>query len=286
MSDNSLPNPPQVPEPPAFYDGWTEPQSAANTTYANSQPVFPFNNATQTASGHSFEMDDTQGRERVRLQHRSNTFIEMHPNGDMVEKIYRNGYSITLGDHFIGIGVDNGKNASKLNITVYGDVNMHCTGDFTQQVDGNYELFVKGDMSVTSNGMLGLTSVADTVMQAGGVLGGGLKIEGDQHIQGDFVVDGEVIAQKITSLTRVDALLGMSAGINGFVTVDGGFSAGIPVATPGCVDAAISVSAPLGNFGIMEALWAYDTVNLALHNSHIHISPKGPTGPPIPLEIG
>jgi hypothetical protein len=278
MSD-TLPNPPEVPTAPSFYTGWTEPESAANTTYANSQPVFPYNNATQTASGHSFEMDDTLGRERVRLQHRSNTFVEMHPNGDMVQKIYGNGYTITLGDHNIAIGIENANVANKLNITVYGDVNMHVTGDYTQQVDGNYELFVKGDMSVTANGMLGITSVADTVIQAGGVLGGGLKIEGDQHNQGDLIVDGEIIAQKITSLTRVDAATGMSAGPLGFVTETGGVQAGPGIAIPGQVNATVSMSTPISTNGITSSLLHFDVINQAINNLHNHIAPNGPTSP-------
>ena len=65
-------------EPPST-NLWTEPESAANTDY---QPVYPYNNITQTEAGHTFELDDTPTRERVRLQHRSGTFIEMHPNGD------------------------------------------------------------------------------------------------------------------------------------------------------------------------------------------------------------
>ena len=41
---------------PLFVDAWTEPESAANTDY---QPQYPYNNVTQTAGGHSFELDDT-----------------------------------------------------------------------------------------------------------------------------------------------------------------------------------------------------------------------------------
>ena len=38
-------------------DGWTEPESAANTSY---QPVYPYNNVKQTEAGHLFEMDDVE----------------------------------------------------------------------------------------------------------------------------------------------------------------------------------------------------------------------------------
>ena len=73
---------------------WTEPESAANTDY---QPVYPYNSVTQSESGHSLELDDTPGRERVRLQHGTgNTFIEMQATGDEIHKIFGNGYEIVL----------------------------------------------------------------------------------------------------------------------------------------------------------------------------------------------
>jgi len=286
MSD--LPDAPEVQAPPQIYSGFIQPESAANTTYANSQPVYPFNNVTQTQSGHLFEMDDTLDRERVRLQHRKNTFIEMAPNGDMVQKITGNGFFITCNDHNIVIGTEGAGTLAKLNITVYGDVNMHVVGDKIEQVDGNYELHVKGDMSVTSEGLIHMTSQSDTVLQCGGAIGGGLKVEpGDyMHIKGDLHTDGEIVAQKITSTGRIDALLGVGAGPQGFVTELGGVQAGPGIPLLGQVNATVSTSAPLALFGVMKAMWAFDTLNLGLHNTHIHISPKGPTGPPIPREIG
>ena len=36
--------------------GWSEPESAANTSY---QPIYPYNDVKQTDAGHLFEMDDT-----------------------------------------------------------------------------------------------------------------------------------------------------------------------------------------------------------------------------------
>ena len=88
---------------PSFVTTWIEPESAANTNY---QPVYPYNNVTQTKGGHSFEMDDTPTRERIRLQHGKGTFVEMHPNGDQVTKIIRDGYTIILGDHNVAIGTE------------------------------------------------------------------------------------------------------------------------------------------------------------------------------------
>jgi len=263
---------------PDFFTAWTEPESAANSQY---QPVYPYNNATQTPSGHSFELDDTPTRERVRLQHRSGTFIEMHPNGDEVHKVYGDGYEITISNKNLLV-------QGRMKIEVLGDCEIHVAGDLIEQVDGNVEQHIKGNYTQVVEGISSLTSQGDTIINAGGDITGGLKINTPDymHISGDFTVDGELVAGKITSTGRIDAMGGMSAGANGFVTVLGGFSAGIPIATPGSVTAVAEVAAPLGTFGVMSAVWAYDTVNLNLHNSHIHVSPKGPTGPPVPEEIG
>jgi hypothetical protein len=263
---------------PDFFTAWTEPESAANSQY---QPVYPYNNATQTPSGHSFELDDTPTRERVRLQHRSGTFIEMHPNGDEVHKVYGDGYEITISNKNLLV-------QGRMKIEVLGDCEIHVAGDLIEQVDGNVEQHIKGNYTQVVEGISSLTSQGDTVINAGGDTTGGLKINTPDymHISGDFTVDGELVAGKITSTGRIDAMDGMSAGLSGFVTVLGGFSAGIPIATPGSVTAVAEVAAPLGTFGVMSAVWAFDTVNLNLHNSHIHVSPKGPTGPPVPEEIG
>jgi len=263
---------------PSFFTAWTEPESAANGTY---QPVFPYNNATQTASGHSFELDDTPTRERVRLQHRSGTFIEMHPNGDEVHKVYGDGYEITIKNKNMLI-------QGRLKIEVQGDCEIHVKGDLIEQIDGNVEQHIKGNFSQVVEGVSSMTSQGDMIINAAGGLTGGLKLNTPDymHLGGDLTVDGEITAGKITSLGRVDAVGGISAGANGFVTVLGGVSAGLPIAVPGTISAAAEMDAPLGTFGIMSAIWAYDTVNVSLHNAHIHVSPKGPTGPPVPTEVG
>ena len=104
---------------PDFVIAWTEPESAANSDY---QPVYPYNNVTQTKGGHSFEMDDTPTRERIRVQHGKGTFFEMHPNGDEVHKIIGDGYEITLKDKNMLV-------KGKLNITVEGDAYLWVQGN-------------------------------------------------------------------------------------------------------------------------------------------------------------
>ena len=268
---------------PDFWTGWVEPESAANTS---NPPIYPYNNITQTESGHSYEMDDTPGRERIRLQHRTGTFIEMHPNGDEVHKVYGDGYEITIKDKNILI-------KGKMNITVEGDAYINVKGDKIEQVDGNYELLVKGNYTQTVEKQTYMASQGDTTLVAGGSIDGSLNIiTGDSMtIQGDISVEGEVSATKMTAL-RMDAVMGMSAGIHGFVTQTGGIAVGPNIAAipttinaVGPINSLTSISAPLGTFGVSGSVLAYDVINLLLHNIHIHPAPHGTTGTPTPLEI-
>jgi len=259
---------------PSFYKGWNEPESAANTDF---QPVSPFNNVTQTRSGHMFEMDDTNGRERVRLHHRSNTFFEMHPNGDYVHKVFGDGYEIIVKDKNVLI-------KGTCNITVEGDAYMYIKGDKVEQIDGNLEQHVKGNYTQVVEGVSNITSQGNMRIDAGSGLTGSLTIgAGDViNLNADLSVDGEVVADKIYSSGRIDAFGGISAGAAGFVSILGGLSIGYPVAAPGqilCVgsinsatliNAGVSVNAPLGIFGTMRAGLMTDTVNKAIFNTHIH----------------
>ena len=274
---------------PQAFDGFTEPESAANTNY---QPVYPYNHITQTESGHHFEMDDTPTRERIRLQHRSGTFLEMHPTGDEVHKIYGNGYTITLGDHNIAIGIPDSSN-NKCNITIYGDVNLNVKGDFYQEVEGDYNLHVKGRYYQTVDKTADIASAGDMSISGGSSATGAIRMNAGDHVyvNADLNVEGEMLASKITSTTRVDAGTGIGAGLAGVVSL-GGISAGGPIpAIPGSVTATVSVMAPL----VMGTNMVYGTVLMdptggaplmrSLYDSHTHISssPGTPTLLPVPL---
>jgi hypothetical protein len=270
--------------------GWTEPESAASSDYP---PKYPFNNITQTESGHMFEMDDTPGGERVRIHHRSGTFIEMHPNGDEVHKIYGDGYEIVTKNKNVLIkGV--------CNITIQGDSIVHVLGDKKELVEGNYSLVVKGDYDLAVKGVASLMSNDDMTIGCGEIAAGSLNIMTGSHLQlsGDLSIDGELTALNIISKGRVDAATGVSAGFLGFVSVEGGLSIGIPAAIPGTINciglidalgpitSLISMEAPLGTFGTMEAILMTDVVNSSIYDYHFHFGFAGPTSPPVPPFIG
>lgn len=251
-----------APDRPETDLGWTEPESPASTEYP---PKYPFNNITQTPSGHMFEMDDTPGGERIRIHHRSGTFTEMHPNGDEVHKIYGDGYEIiTKNKNVLISGV--------CNITIEGDSIVHVKGDRKELVEGDYSLIVKGEYNLAVNGVASLMSKDDMTVGCGNITDGSLNIMTGSHLQlnGDLSVNGHITGKSLTA-DRVDAL-GVGAGVLGMFSV-------------GPVTSLLSVEAPLGTFGIMDAVLMTDTVNTALHNAHFHFAKFGPTTPPIPKMI-
>lgn len=275
---------------PSFFKGWVEPESAANTAYP---PDYGYNNVTGTESGHTFEMDDSKTRERIRLSHRTGTFIEMHPNGDEVHKVYGNNYVITVKDNNVLI-------QGTCMVTIEGDSFLHIKGDRVEQVDGNYELNVKGNYIQVVEQTGNITVKNDLKILSGASIGGGamtLASADGVYVDSDLNVDGEVVAQKMYSKGRVDAETGISAGPLGFVTGSGGISVGYPtpaspVAVPGqifsigninssmSINALVAMNAPLGNFGTMSAVLMTDLINTGIYDSHIHPTPKGMSGPP------
>jgi hypothetical protein len=239
---------------------WTEPESAANI---DTPPVYPYNNIQQTESGHSFELDDTPSRERVRLQHRAGTFLEMHPNGDEVHKIYGTGYEIHL----------KGKNVlikGACNITIEGDANMDIKGNHNVQVAGDYNILVGGKMNTRVVGDISVSSDADLSITANENFGGAIRMAAADHvyIDSDLVVAGAAAADLITAETRINAGTGLYAGPLG-------------IFTPGPITSLTLVESPLAQFGIMDAVLMSDIINKGVFNTHIHNSPKGPTSPPL-----
>ena len=82
--------------------------------------VYPDNAVHATRSGHVIELDDTPDNERIHIYHKSGSFVEFHPNGDVVTH-HANGFKAVAGN-------------DKIHVT------------------GNFELFVDGDMKVTVKG--------------------------------------------------------------------------------------------------------------------------------------
>ena len=279
---------------PFIEDGWTEPESAANTDY---QPIYPYNNVTATEAGHKLEMDDTPTRERIRLSHRVGTFIEMHPDGSEVHKVFGNGYTIIVQNNNVRI-------SGNCNIQVDSNCHLNVGGNLGVQVGGNFDMLIGGDTNIRTKGALVISGDGDVELSASENFGGTLFLRAADHVavSSDLEVAGLVSADVVTAESRVVGGNsfggGVYAGLDGFTT-SGGVSAGFPSpATPiaipgqinalGTINALISVNAPicnftLGNIGVMKSILMSDEINSAIFESHFH--GNGNMGSPTTMPI-
>jgi len=113
---------------------WNEPiqRGLKNSTY-------PSNHVVQTKSGHAFEIDDSNGCERIHQYHRTGTFYEIQPDGSRVTKIIKDDYEIVAEDKNVLI-------KGNCSVTIQGDSRILVKGNLIQEVDGDYCLTVHGDM--------------------------------------------------------------------------------------------------------------------------------------------
>lgn len=221
---------------------WTEPIVVDE----KNPPKYPFNNVTQTAGGHSFEMDDTPSKERVRIQHRSGSFLEMQPDGTEVHKIYGDGYEIIAGAKNVMIkGQCNITIQGASVVNVKGDSFFNVDGNATQMIRGNLVQQVEGTAKITSKGDMDLASKEDITMSAQNV-----------YVNGDLAVRGA-----ISSTLSISATNNITAGMQsyaklGFVT-PGYITAGSPVPlnmAPGSIHTTGWVQGQLATFGQMYGL--------------------------------
>ena len=115
---------------------WDEPETKYGT-------VYPFNQVMETESGHLTEFDDTPGKERIHIAHRTGTFFEIYPDGSKVEKIVKNNYQIIMSDDNIYV-------MGKCNITVQGDAEIYVQKDVNLKVDGKITGTIIDSVNLTS----------------------------------------------------------------------------------------------------------------------------------------
>lgn len=108
-----------------------EPASPYNAQY-------PYNYVYQTPRGHVVEIDDTPDAERIHIYHKSGTFVEMHPNGDVVTQ-HKNGFR-----------------------TVTGNDKLHVTGNLNIVADG--DITIDGRTINLNSGTLGAARLTDTTL--------------------------------------------------------------------------------------------------------------------------
>jgi len=121
---------------------------------------YPKNHVYESESGHVVEIDDTANAERIHIYHKSGTFIEMHPNGDVVTH-HKNGFRTVTGNDKLHVTGD-------MDIYVDGNVNWNVTGDVTENIEGNMDTNVTKNITTDgktinlNSGVNGAARIGDT----------------------------------------------------------------------------------------------------------------------------
>jgi len=124
------------PKTDSYYDRltWSSPE-----VHNGGLPVYPYNKVLAGESGHTLEVDDTPGVERIAQFHKSGTNYEMLNNGDKIETINGENYQIVVKGNNIYV-------KGNMNITVDKDVRMLVKGNYHLEVEGDYTQNVKGSI--------------------------------------------------------------------------------------------------------------------------------------------
>lgn len=125
---------------PAYTDSttyWDEPPSAYSAQY-------PFNRVIETASGHSIELDDTPGAERIMIWHNSGSYFQIAPTST-THKSVSDSYDIHERNHHIYI---RGNNL----VTIEGDSHVLVKGNKVEEIQGDYKQIVHGNILIGGAG--------------------------------------------------------------------------------------------------------------------------------------
>lgn len=169
-----------------YHPVWNEPFPSYNAKY-------PFNNVTETESGHTFELDDTPEFERVQLSHRTGSTLEFMPSGSIKEKSFNNKYDIVMGnqktyingmkeetvqsDMFIKVNGELVIQCDGISFQSAGDIKMKSGGNITLSAEGNVDLFSKFEsnmygaagLNIRTEGLVGLYGGLGAMIGSGGV---------------------------------------------------------------------------------------------------------------------
>ena len=118
---------------------------------SNATPMYPFNKALYTESGHIIELDDTRDNERISIEHRTGTFYEIDKDGNEIHRVVNDNYTVICKDNELYVG-------GKVNIKVLGDATVDIGGDAKIDVKKTIKMHSKEKMTLTSSKEIEITS--------------------------------------------------------------------------------------------------------------------------------
>lgn len=166
------------------------------------QPQYPYNNVTETECGHVIELDDTPGYERISTTHCSGTSSNVIQDGSKIDTIIGDGYTVHSKDNTVYI-------IGKCNLTVEGDVNVKC--------EGNYVLDIEKDMVINVTGNIKTKVGADSITEVIGKREANIGVTDMLKVK-----NGQTISIGNGQSTTIGDDQSISVGINQLIHVNGG----------------------------------------------------------------
>ena len=108
-----------------------EPDPRGVSTTGTSTGQYPFNHVHESESGHIQEVDDTPGGERLQRQHKSGTYEEIVADGTKTVKVIGSNYELIAGESNIFVNGD-------INLTTNGNKREYIAKDYILEVGGNF----------------------------------------------------------------------------------------------------------------------------------------------------
>lgn len=164
---------------PTVSSNFSEPESPKKQKY-------PYNQVTESESGHLIEIDDTPDFERIHIAHRSGSFVEYHPDGSVVNKTTKTDYKIvhgksneyvnsdknlTVGDNVnILVNAENGEGSLKIKVNSGGDMEVTIAGgNLTYNINGNMVYNISGGLQYNVTDTTQVNSTGDFIVNANSI---------------------------------------------------------------------------------------------------------------------
>jgi len=203
LNDNIIKNKTSISLTRGSYD--TKVNITQNDT-GSDKVVYPNDSVIETPSGHIIEIDDTKNNERIRIIHKSGSFIEINSNNDITFKSTNNEYNIIEGD---------------LNSYVEKSIQQYVKLNIDRIIDGNVKEYIKGTVH-EEIGTKKYTKVPQHTNECNKVIVGDVKITGTLFVNGDIASGSDIKTSSVGLNGHTHT--GDSGGSTSTPTGDGGSS--------------------------------------------------------------
>jgi hypothetical protein len=126
---------------------YTEPQEHYSAKY-------PYNRVMETEpkdyiSGHIIEFDDTPGKERIHIYHKSGTWISIHSNGQSLKKVVGDNYEFVMKNNYKFVSDSDFETVWKdKRIIIKNNKQTEVYGHNRSYIKGNDVQYVSGDVAI------------------------------------------------------------------------------------------------------------------------------------------